>query len=152
MKNRTTFPLRVTLFLLAVLVTDFVFAHDFKEDGIYYKYVGNDVYVTYRGDQFRSYDGEYSGEIVIPETVTHNNTIYNVAGVYEYAFYMCPDLAKVTMGNSIKEIQREAFAHSGITEVVFGNSLETIGDAAFSSCENLNSITLPNSVTKLGKK
>ncbi len=55
------------------------------------------------------------------------------------------------MGNSIKEIQREAFAHSGITEVEFGNSLETIGDAAFSSCENLNSITLPNSVTKLGK-
>lgn len=150
MKNRTTFPLRVTLFLLAVLVTDFVFAHDFKEDGIYYKYVGNDVYVTYRGDQFRSYDGEYSGEIVIPETVTHNNTIYNVAGVYEYAFYMCPDLTKVSMGNSIKEIQREAFAVSGITEVGFSNSLETIGDGAFSSCENLNSITLPNSVTKLG--
>jgi len=137
--------------LLAVLVTDFVFAHDFKEDGIYYKYVGNDVYVTYRGDQFRSYDGEYSGDIVIPETVTHNNATYKVAGVYEYAFYMCPDLTKVSMGNSIKEIQREAFAHSGITEVEFGNSLETIGDAAFSSCENLNSITLPNSVTKLGK-
>mgnify|MGYP002625657428 CR=1 FL=1 len=137
--------------MLAVLVTDFVFAHDFKEDGIYYKYVGNDVYVTYRGDQFRSYDGEYSGDIVIPETVTHNNATYKVAGVYEYAFYMCPDLTKVSMGNSIKEIQREAFAHSGITEVEFGNSLETIGDAAFSSCENLNSITLPNSVTKLGK-
>ena len=151
MKNLTSFPLRAALLLLAVLVTDFVFAHDFKEDGIYYKYVGNDVYVTYRGDQPRSYDGEYSGDIVIPETVTHNNVTYKVAGVYQFAFFMCPDLAKVTMGNSIKEIQYNAFAQSGITEVEFGNSLETIGDGAFSSCENLNSITLPNSVTKLGK-
>ena len=151
MRNLTTFPMRAALLLLAVLVTDFVFAHDFKEDDIYYKYVGNDVYVTYRGDQIRSYDGEYSGEIVIPETVTHNNVTYKVAGVYQYAFFMCPDLVKVTMGNSIKEIQYQAFACSGIAEVGFGNSLETIGDGAFRSCDNLNSITLPNSVTILGK-
>ncbi len=143
--------MRAVLLLVTLMATQVMMAHDFKEDGIYYKYVSDNVYVTYRGEQFNSYTGEYSGEIVIPETVTHNNVTYKVTGIYQSAFSQCEELTKVTIGNSIKEIQLNAFSGcTGLTEVYFGNSLETIDYEAFCGCESLMAVELPNSVTTLG--
>ena len=39
-----------------------------------------------------------------------------------------------------------------ITSVVIANEITSIGDNAFSMCQNLTSITIPNSVTSIGKE
>lgn len=59
----------------------------------------------------------------------------------------------VTIEAGVTSIGVEAFYNcTNLEEVTFaeGSQLETIGDAAFSGCEKLPSITIPNSVTAIG--
>ena len=132
--------LRMALLLCTLLTTTFVYAYDFESDGIYYQYVDNGVFVT-------NGENEYSGEIVIPETVTYNDKSYIVIGIGEGAFLHNYDLTKITMGNSIKEIGDYAFTNClGLTSITLPTSLRTIGYSAFGG-SGLKSITIPDSVT-----
>ncbi len=67
------------------------------------------------------------GNIVIPESVSFNGKTYRVAS-----------------------IGSEAFAYYGLTSVSIPNTVNTIGDYAFSGCVDLNKVTIPNSVTTIG--
>ncbi|MBR6431638.1 MAG: BspA family leucine-rich repeat surface protein [Muribaculaceae bacterium] len=81
--------------------------YDFVVDGIYYKFFGgNLVAVTYKDDTY----GCYSGEVVIPETVTYDGWWYLVSCIDERAFYRCPYLTKVTIPASVDLIENEAFS------------------------------------------
>ena len=63
------------LMLIAVLLTSsYAFAHDFEVDGIYYNITSSTdktVGVTCRGSKYNSYNNEYTGSIVIPDSVTY---------------------------------------------------------------------------------
>ncbi len=59
-----------------------------------------------------------------------------------YAFYRLKNLRKVTL-DGIEKIQDNAFQGTGLTEVVFPSSLESIGTGAFQDCEELRSISFP---------
>ena len=73
--------------------------------------------------------GKYSGDIVIPESITYNNSKYSVTSIGNNAFWGC----------------------SGLTSVTIPNSVTSIGDKAFYYCRGLTSVTIPNSVTSIGK-
>ena len=65
---------------------------------------GNDVYV--------------SGDLVIPSTITCNNTTYSVTSIGYHAFLCCSDLITVSIPNSITSIGWGAFsACRGLTSV-----------------------------------
>ena len=53
-------------------------------------------------------------------------------------------------GISVTRIGDGAFRDTAVTGVVIPNSITTIGDYAFYSCDNLTNITIPNSVTTIG--
>ena len=66
-------------FILVCLVDITASAHDIEvvnSDGvpIYYTYymTGYRLRVTYKGDSYNSFDNEYSGVVVIPDSVTYN--------------------------------------------------------------------------------
>ena len=80
------------IFLLLVLFLGFhsAWAQKVEVDGIYYNLNSEDktASVTYKGYMPDTYN-EYSGAIVIPETVTYNGITYSVTSLGENFFHIC---------------------------------------------------------------
>ena len=93
---------------------------------------------------------KYSGDVVIPESVTFEEVSYSVTSIGEYAFEDCSGLTSITIPNSVTSIGEGAFyGCSGLTSVTIPNSVTSIGWEAFYGCSGLTSITIPNNVTAI---
>ena len=121
---------------------------EFTVDGIRYYYTNEDddeVSVTY------SSSGKYSGNIVIPSTVTYNGKQYTVTKIGTGAFRNCTGLTAVTLPNAMTSIGRNAFRDcTGLTTVTISNSVTSIGSYAFYGCTGLTEVTIPNAMTDIG--
>ena len=120
--------------ILILIVTLFfnvsIWAYDIEVDGICYNFLqDNEVEVTTKG--LRAGGVYYSGEIVIPSTITYDGKNYNVTSIGERAFW------------SGKE-------NSCLTSVTIPEGVISIGDNAFGNCTALTSITIPNSIKQIG--
>ena len=118
-------------------------AYDLKVDGIYYNAVGDEITleVTY-GDE------KYSGDIVIPESVTYNKRAYKVTAIGNKAFYDCTNLTSVKFPNATKIGDYAFYNCASLTSVDFPNAT-TIGGHAFEDCTSLTSVDFPNA-TEIG--
>lgn len=126
MKHLKTLLITIVLLLCSVTMN----AHDFEVDGIYYNITSATdltVGVTYKGSDHSS--AVYSGDIVIPSSVSYNGNMYSVTSIGDYAFSGC----------------------SGLTNVSIPNSVTSIDDYAFSGCSGLTNVSIPNSVTRIDK-
>ncbi|MBQ8542590.1 MAG: leucine-rich repeat domain-containing protein, partial [Bacteroidaceae bacterium] len=142
------------LTLLLLLCSTVASAHDFEVYGIYYYITSSSdltVSVVCKGGSAGSYDDEYSGAVVIPQTVTYNSKTYKVTTIGNYAFNGCTGLTSVTIPNSVTTIGSYAFdGCTGLKTVTIPNSVTTIGSGAFWGCTGLTSVEIPNSVTTIG--
>ena len=96
----------LTIALLMASLT--AIAHDFEVDGIYYNINGNEAAVTYRGTFAFQYD-EYTGDAVIPESVTYDGVTYPVTTIGHSAFEGCSGMTSITIGSSVTSILERAF-------------------------------------------
>lgn len=135
--------------MLMSMIGGSAFAHDIEvtNDGktIYYTWINNktELAVSYAGKFTWSYENEYSGNIVIPESVKYDGKVYCVTSIGQNAFYECSDLISITIPNSITTIGQCAFSGcSGLTSVTFPQSVTNIEDRAFENCSGLNSVTV----------
>ena len=125
---------------------------DVNGNTIYYYvggYTGNYyAYVTYATSSYNS----YSGNVVIPQTVTTNDKTYTVKYIDEAAFKNSTGLTSVTLPSSIIQISKNAFEGcSGLTTINLGEtSVTSIGNYVFKGCTSLESITIPATATSLG--
>ncbi len=71
-----------------------------------------------------------SGKVTIPATVTYKGKNFKVTAIYKGAFKN----------------------KTGITAVIFGSNIATVGSEAFSGCRKLKTVTLNKGLTKLGNK
>ncbi len=94
---------------------------------------------------------KYSGDIIIPSSVTYNSVSYSVTSIGNSAFRYCSGLTSVTIPNRVTNIGDGAFYECyRLTSVTIPNSVTSIGEVAFSDCYGLTSLTIPNSVTSIG--
>ena len=128
-------------------------AHDAEVDGIFYNLdaANKTATVTFKGNNCASYDNEYSGDVVIPETVTYKGITYSVTSLGWSCFEDCSSLTSITIPNSVTSLGESCFyGCSSLTSITIGNSVTSLGDECFSWCSSLTSITIPNSVTSVG--
>ena len=119
---------RNPLLFLVALLPMMASAYDAKIDDIYYSFSGNEATVTYQSYGYAGWFSDYSGNIVIPKSVTYNGNSY-----------------KVTC------IGAGALSRSNLTSVSIPESVTSIGSYAFQNCSSLTSITIPENVTCIGE-
>ena len=138
------------LTLLMSMVGAKAFAYDAWIDGIFYNFSGSSATVTFHYSP-ASHGRSYSGNVIIPESVTYNGNTYSVTSIGLCAFYGCSSLTSVTIPNSVTSIDGYAFKGCfGLTSVTIPNSVTSIGSSAFSGCSGLTNVTIGNSVTSIG--
>ena len=127
--------------------------YDFTVDDIYYRYNadGQSVAVTYNNKgktySFSNLPASYTGDVVIPASVTYNETTYSVTKIDLCAFLRCSDVTSVQLPSSIVEIGDCAFESCySLATINLPNNLAKIGNGAFSSCRALTTIVLPSSL------
>ena len=122
-------------------------AYDFKVGGICY----NITNAANRTVEVASNSSRYSGNVTIPETVTHRRKTYRVTSIGGYAFKYC-SVTSIEIPNSVKSIGEEAFRNcSALTSIKIPNSVTSIGNSAFRNCSGLTSIVIPSSVISIGE-
>ena len=116
---------------------------------------------------------KYSGDVVIPESVTYNGETYKVtsigarsfydcsgltsiiipegiASIGDHAFKYCRGLTSITIPNSVISIEENAFNRcTGLTSISISSSITIIDEGVFSGCSGLTDVTIPNNVTSI---
>lgn len=126
------------------------------EDGYGYTY----RFVTRDTIEITSYSG-YESEVVVPATID-GYTVVGIQSFHATEGYSDPNVVvrKVTLPDTVTYIADDAFydsddwsakTHSALREIVLPQSLKTIGERAFYHNYYLEKITIPASVTEIGK-
>ena len=147
------------------------------KDGVHnlIDYMGDDTELTlpadYQGENYQIGDDAFYGCINITSITIPNS----VTSIGDRAFENCSGITSITIPNSITEIGHETFigcdelfqvtfdcanigswfsGKSSIKEVILGENVKAIGDAAFSTCSSLTSITIPENsqLTSIGDR
>ena len=97
-------------------------------------------------------NGNYSGDIVVPEKVKSSDGVeYSVTSLGDACFHGCGDLTTITIPSSVTSLGERSFEGcSGLTSITIPSSVTSLGGSCFHGCADLISITIPSSVTSLG--
>ena len=125
-------------------------------------YAPQEVWVTYpcfrdyyaNGDHITTYYYGFdkpAGDMVIPATITHNDTVYTVTRIDFSAFYECSEITSVVLPNTLTFIgQRSFLSCHGLTgEIVIPDSVTIIGTNAFFYCNNITSVVFGNNLSEI---
>lgn len=122
-----------------------------KVDGIIYTLndANGTAAVTYQNNSYNS----YSGDVVIPASVTYGDRTYSVNAIDEKAFYDCDDLRSVVIGSNVESIGYGAFYSSNVSSVTFAEDsrLNTIATFAF-YYSSITDIKLPDGVRTISNE
>lgn len=90
---------------------------------------------------------KYTGNIIIPDTITYNGKSLKITGIRYGAFRGCRELTSVCIGDNVQDIGSVAFASClNLQAVHIGKSVKAIGHSAFCFCDHLVSVNIPDSV------
>lgn len=93
------------------------------------------------------------GSLIIPDYVSSNGISYPVTTITASAFTQNNKITSLSLGNQLKSIPVSAFSYCTrmTSELVIPDSVTSIGDSAFQSCDALEKIVIGNGVTTIGK-
>ena len=95
--------IRIGVMLTALLLSLTTAAQVFEQDNIYYRIDSCRAIVT-------SGMYPYIGDVIIPETISRNDTVYPVIAIDRAAFRDCSDLTSISIPRTVTAIGEHAFA------------------------------------------
>lgn len=114
-------------------------------NGIEYELAGEIATVSY------TTIGQYSGDIIIPQTIEYESKTYTVTSVKANTFGWSPTVTSVLLPNTIVTIGNHAFyGGNTLTSVNIPDGVETIGNYAFGQ-NKMMEFDIPRSVKSIGK-
>lgn len=133
--------LRLVVVFLLALCSSATFASDFVTvDG--FKFL-----VDTDKDEATLLANDYSGEVVVPASVTFEGKDYPVTSLGTECF---DNVTKITIPNSVTALGDKCFYSSDVETIDIPNSVTSLGNSCFENCSKLTTIKIPNSVISLG--
>ncbi|MDR1652053.1 MAG: leucine-rich repeat protein [Prevotellaceae bacterium] len=123
---------------------------------IYYRVTNasaREVAVTYQGATALAVK-EYSGDVIIPGSVTNNSITYSVTSIDSVAFLECTGLTAITIPSTIKAIYGFAFKDCTALAVVNFNATDctymgSASSAVFKGATNLTTVNFGTNVRRI---
>ena len=149
---------KIELLILAVLLPMMATAqyNDAIIDGICYNFSEDEAEVTLSKDR-------YSGDVVIPETVSYNGKTYPVTSIDAAAFMHCRSLNSITIPNNMKRIEsfQGCLALTAVhiksleawCKILFGGSSAnplSFAGHLYQNGQEITELTIPESITTIG--
>ena len=95
--------------------------------------------------------GHFSGDIVIPETITYDNVTYKVTSLGKACFLGSSSMTSISLPSGIISLGDYCFSGcSSLASISLSFGVTSLGDECFKGCSKFTSITLPSSITSLG--
>ena len=115
-------------------------------DGIKYILDGSNATVTYSTYPDVSKPGSvsdntYSGDVVIPSTITVDEKTYDVTSLGKYAFRYARNVTSLSLPEGLLSIAKQAIYKTYLTELTIPNSVTTLGESCISENSKLKTIT-----------
>ena len=114
------------VFIIVMLFPLIANAISVRVNGIVYNINDGKAQVTYEYGWDTHYEDEepysnYSGDVVIPNTITYNGSVYPVTSIGDFAFNYCHQMTSITIPSSVTSIGDYVFnGCSGLTAVKVG--------------------------------
>ena len=140
------FVIRLLHALAFVLVAMGAGAADFTVDGINYS-------INSREDRTVSvtWASSYQGDIVIPATITANDTVWTVNAIGDFAFMQESKVKSIKLPATITYIGNGAFAYcTGLTEIKIPAATRHLGNVSLAGCSAIKHIEMPDSLNFMG--
>ena len=95
-------------------------------------------------------DGNYSGDIIIPEKVKGNDGVeYVVTSLGDHCFDGCSGLTSITIPSSVTSLGEDCFANcSGLTSITIPSSVTSFGNCCFEDCSGIETVYFKGKVPK----
>jgi len=135
---------RILITLLFATILQSFLVHADEVNGINYRFTPDGC------AEVTSKDPNYSGDIVIPDTVKLFGRDYRVTSIASSAFE-ASSITSITFPNTITSIGRSAFSFcTSLKSVKLPESLKILEMSVFTDCSALSEITIPKLITSLG--
>lgn len=153
--NKHVFQIFLLTILLSIPLS--LQAQRFVVDGIGYEVTSTTDFTVEVIEYSRFYNpnGErlepYSGDIIIPSTVSNEGVSYTVTGIGRDAFSGC-GITSVILPSSLTSIGSWAFYRCSLTSVTIPDAVKSISYYSFADCSSLKFVSIGKSVKEIHRQ